>query len=51
MSKYDELFKDLTDLDLILLQHKTAEYPQDDDFRKEVLIELGRRQKTNESQA
>ena len=45
MGKYDELFKDFSDMELVLLQKKASEYPEDEEFRNEVLIEIGKRHK------
>ena len=51
MGKYDAVFQDFTDLELVALQHKAREFPEDKEFVDEIITELGRRtKKRNEAE-
>ena len=44
-SKAEYIFDGLTDMELIMLQHKARRFPEDKPFVEAILIELGNRTK------
>ena len=45
MDSYKEIFKYFTDMELVQFHYRAKIFPEDEDFCKEIMMELGKRAK------